>query len=200
MRNSTHTLSSNISRHLHASLSSLYIYNLMQHDIGHVMHDAGSDKCWVALTVGTTCGPGRHKSCQKLCRVRFPQVRPRLTESVGIHWKHLYRALITYTMDPEFGCDSSEGKSWQEPSCIMLHWILPSKPGGGLRSRELLPPICCTRTHYCHKEAGSFRNQASEGDCFIFDHHIPPCCIILQRRATYIFNHYTQYIIILSNI
>ena len=84
---------------------SLYIYNLMQHDIGHVMHDAGSDKCWVALTVGTTCGPGRHKSCQKLCRVRFPQVRPRLTESVGIHWKHLYRALITYTMDPEFGCD-----------------------------------------------------------------------------------------------
>ena len=66
VRNSTHTLSSNISRHLHASLSSLYIYNLMQHDIGHVMHDAGSDKCWVALTVGTTCGPGRHKSCQKL--------------------------------------------------------------------------------------------------------------------------------------
>ena len=100
---------------------SLYIYNLMQHDIGHVMHDAGSDKCWVALTVGTTCGPGRHKSCQKLCRVRFPQVRPRLTESVGIHWKHLYRALITFTMDPEFGCDSSEGKSWQELERAILH-------------------------------------------------------------------------------
>jgi hypothetical protein len=157
-----------------------------------VLISAGSP--WQLVLLVVLAGTSRVRNW--LCRVRFPQVRPRLTESVGIHWKHLCRALITYTMDLEFGCDSSEGKSWQEPSCIMLHWILPSKPGGGLRSRELLPPICCTRTHYCHKEAGSFRNQASEGDSFIFDHHIPPCCIILQRRATYIFNHYTQYIII----
>ena len=89
---------------------------------GHVMHDAGSDKRWVALTVGTTCGPGRRKSCVTA------------SASVVINWKHLYRtkpgyqqeaALVTCTTNPEFGCDSSEGqeltradKSHPAESCL----------------------------------------------------------------------------------